>query len=244
MPPKNSLESEQTNSSLNQGPAADDYNIIEDAAIKKAEEDASAKKKADADAYINKMQNKSTLEEADFKQDKEIWESFNNEKSDNSLEKKEEERERLKKKSTKHEKYSRFSSKIGRFRDGIKHAATEAQGQKSAGYAAGNLVIADALALEYYDNEIAAKEVADGTLAPTKENRQPSTKGIFTEEFSNTFEYSATKPAKKFETQAKVDAKESTTSEEKNKTDSLLINQYYLIAQDLGKVKKLKMKKK
>ena len=88
MPPKNSLESEQTNSSLNQGPAADDYNIIEDAAIKKAEEDASAKKKADADAYINKMQNKSTLEEADFKQDKEIWESFNNEKSDNSLEKK------------------------------------------------------------------------------------------------------------------------------------------------------------
>ena len=36
-----------------------------------------------------------------------------------------------------------FSSKIGRFRDGIKHAVTEAQGQKSAGYVAGNLVIAD-----------------------------------------------------------------------------------------------------
>lgn len=218
-------KSEQTSSSLDKGPAADDYNIFED----------EKQKKADADVFMNKMQNKSTLETADYEQNSEIWESSNQEKPDNSLENKEEERERLKKKSAKHDKYSRFSSKIGRFRDGIKHAATEAQEQKSAGYAAGNLVTADALALEYYDNEIAAKEVADGTLTPTKENRQPSTKGIFTEKFSNSFEYSATKPAKKFETQAKVDAKESNTSEEKNKTDSLLINQYFLIAKGLGK---------
>ena len=55
---------------MNQGPAADDYNITEDAAIKKVKK-THLLKKADADAYINKMQNKSTLEEADFKQDKE-----------------------------------------------------------------------------------------------------------------------------------------------------------------------------
>ena len=126
-----------------------------------------------------------------------------------------------------------FSSKIGRFRDGIKHAVTEAQGQKSAGYVAGNLVIADAAALTYYDN-IAEKEINDGVASPNKENRQPSTVGIFKKAFSDQFNWSATKPAKVFEEKAKRDANQSKTSDNKNKTDILLIEQYYNLSKGLG----------
>jgi hypothetical protein len=116
------------------------------------------------DIEINRIEHSNQLKEFNKKESQKI--------------KKDAERKRVNKKIEKHRGPSRFSSKIGRFRDGIKHAVKGAQSQKSAGFVAGNLVIADAAALTYYD-DIAAKEINDGIVYPSQMNRQPSTLEIF-----------------------------------------------------------------
>jgi hypothetical protein len=202
-----------------------------------------------SDAETDKLAEEFDARKAEERKEKKIAEAkrekledeANNKKyQENLLKEKEAERKKIAKKSVEKEKYHRTSNKIGRYKSGIKRAAKVAQAKKSEGLAAGNLVIADALALEYYDNEIAAKEVEDGTLTLNKENRQPSTVGIFTETFSNEFNYEEIRPAKKFEIKAKVNSVESAESDKKNKADSLLINQYYIMADGLGKDKKKK----
>ena len=171
------------------------------------------------DIEINRIEHSNQLKEFNKKESQKI--------------KKDAERKRVNKKIEKHRGPSRFSSKIGRFRDGIKHAVKGAQSQKSAGFVAGNLVIADAAALTYYD-DIAAKEINDGIVYPSQMNRQPSTLEIFKKSFSNKFNWAATRPAKTFEEKAKRDAKQSKTNDNQNKGDVLLIQQYFKMSKGLG----------